>query len=124
MVTAVISLNVPLNDWENNVNSIQTKVKNAIAVSAGVTPDKVILGSAVARGTGRRLLSYNGQGIDVIANVVGTRKIRDLDKHISKEGILSKGYVWSENHIVLNHPNKKFKLQQHHKNFKPNQEQM
>jgi len=114
MVTAVVSLNISLSDWQNNVNQIQDKVKNAIAAAAGVSADKVILGRASARGSNRRrLLIYEGKGIDVVANVVGAREIQNLDEHIRSRGISSKGHVWSANHMVLNRKMPKHHLQRH-----------
>jgi hypothetical protein len=99
MVTAVISLNISLSAWNDNTNQIQTKLKNAIAAAAGVTSDKVYLGNARSR-SGRRLLSTHDM-IDIVANVMDTREIKNLDSEIQQQGLFSNGHIWSENHLVL-----------------------
>ena len=105
MVSAVVTLNISLNDWNSNTNDIQNKLKNALAAAAGVSPSKVSFSNARPRTTGnsRRLLALHRplhSAIDVVANVLDTRSIHDLDRHLESHGVFSKGHIWMPNHVV------------------------
>jgi len=104
MVSAVVTLNISLEDWNSNANDIQNKLKNALAAAAGVSPDKVSFSNARARTTSsRRLLALHRplhSAIDVVANVMDTRSIHDLDHHLVSHGVFSRGHIWMPNHVV------------------------
>lgn len=104
MVTAVVSLNITITQWNQDENGIQGKLRNALAAAAGVSPSKVFLLNARTRSSARRLLSQGG--IDIVANVQDARELNNLESEIRKRGVFSKGHVWSVNHLVLNRHNK------------------
>ena len=125
MITAVVSINISLSDWNNNTNQVRDKFKAAIAAACSVSSNDVILGKATSRTGGRRLLSFNNNrdGINVVVNALGANKIDNLQHEISKSGLLYNGHVWSENSVVLNRPSfasrfgktgGRYHLQQHH----------
>jgi len=105
MITAVVSLNISKSAWDSNADQIQNKFKSAIAAAAGVTPADVIIKGVIDRSSSgsrrRRLLEKHAGGIHIITNILGTRKISNLQHHILRNGILSEGHVWSQNHAVI-----------------------
>jgi len=103
MITAVISLNVSKEEFDNNVNEIQTKFISAIAAAAGVSSSDVHISSVVERlnGGNRRRLLRSNHGIDIVTNVLGASKLHNVEDHIKNNGIGVKGHLWAENHQLV-----------------------
>jgi len=132
MITAVVSMNISKADFENNTNNVQTNFKTAVAIACGVTVNDVIITkifSNLGGGARRRMLEFESNGINIVANALGADHVENLDEQMRKMGIVSGGHAWSQNNVVLNKPTRfrhgvhKIKIpyhfQQHHKSAVP-----
>jgi hypothetical protein len=74
-ISATVTLNVSLADWDANRNNVKTAFIAAVAAGAGVDPTKIFIGSVVNRTPptgGRRLFS-----VEAPQRLRSTRELRD-----------------------------------------------
>ena len=102
-ITAVVTLNTTLSNFESDTGGVRTAFKSAVAAAAGVTPDQVTINN-VAPKTGRRLLGAAAL-IEVRASVHGAERLHRLDAHLGRHSAtLHQGHVWDEAHSLVTTP--------------------
>ena len=94
-ITAVVTLNASLSDFDDDVKNIKTSFIAAIAAAAGVATSQVTIKNVVQHGAGRRLLAV---GIDVHMEVNGAHALDNVHKHM-REKVVSK-VEWKAAHSV------------------------
>jgi len=101
-ITAVVTLNVTLAQWNSDAGGVQTSFKAALASAAAVDVSNVHIINVREHSLSvrRRLLSSTEGSIDIVANVIGAHGIHELEAHISNKGLRAKHHVWSQNHMV------------------------
>jgi len=101
-ITAVVTLNTTLYNFNNNVNGVQTAFLQAVAAAAGVSPSQVVVNTVVSSTGNRRLLSEkSNKFIDVYASVRGAERLHRLDAHLARHSLtLHKGHSWQEAHSL------------------------
>ena len=100
-ITAVVTLNTSLTNFNGNVGGVQTSFLAAVASAAGVTPSQVVINNVASSGGSRRLLGYSTPMIDVRATVHGAERLRNLAGHLARhDARLHQGHSWEENHSV------------------------
>ena len=106
-ITAVITLNSTLYNFNNDVGGVKTALINAVATAAGVTASKVTINSAAQKTGNRRLLELSGSHsfIDVHTVIEGAERLRGLDLHLAKHSAtLHKDHSWQEAHTLSARP--------------------
>jgi hypothetical protein len=103
-VLIVVTLNSTVDAFNNDVGGVRTQLIAAIAIAAGVTIDKITIGSVqVHTSTGtRRLLGYSDDGIDVITHVEGVDDddVHSEVRHHFQKASLIQYEKWHDAHTV------------------------
>jgi hypothetical protein len=130
-IQAVVTLNATLWEFNNDIGGVRTAFIAAMAAAAGVQPSQVTINGVVIRNrrrnllsiatdfiaadsgdsnaTGRQLLSVpsesspsqSQQTIEVHTSVIGSTRLRDLDKHLERHNKnLHITHRWEQAHKV------------------------
>jgi hypothetical protein len=127
-IQAVVTLNATLWEFNNDIGGVRTAFIAAMAAAAGVQPSQVTINGVVIRnrrrnllsvsaafavddnGTNRQLLSVpsdsspsrSQQTIEVHTSVIGSTRLRDLDKHLDRHNKnLHITHRWEQAHKVM-----------------------
>jgi hypothetical protein len=100
-ITAVVTLNTTLMNFESDVGGVRTAFIAAVASAAGVVPSKVAINGVAQKATGRRLLSASPYLIDVRTTIHGAERLQNLAGHLARHSIhLHQAHRWETDHRV------------------------